>query len=391
LEELLFKMKAYALFIHQGRHEKDIVDTLLIPVGVIALADFLTKKGFKSLILNNSLNILNGKENIEKIIDDLNPEFLCISLHWHFQIRDTIELVRKLKREYPSKKIILGGFTASYFAKEIMKEIPEIDFIIKGDAEIPLLKLFLHYKGKGKLSNIPNLFYRSKGKIIENQKKFIAYRKILNSLNYFNYNLIINKKDALQGNWRCIIKKEEKIWDDDTTLKPRVYYTLARGCIYNCSFCGGSRIAQMKINNRKAIISKSYESVIRDIKGFLKLGIKNIYFGGLLSDSKYFSGLFSEFRKQKISFQITFEGCGLPSEKFLKEFSITFKKHLKKSRLIFFPESGSELIRKFNKGIFFTNSQIFKSLDIAKKLGIIIEVRFILGLPMKRQKPLWKH
>jgi len=126
--------------------------------------------------------------------------------------------------------------------------------------------------------------------------------------------------------------------------------------------------------------------VLRDIKGILKLGIKNLYFCGLVSNSKYFSGLFSEFRKQKISFSVTFEGCGLPSEIFLKEFSATFSEHLINSRLIFFPESGSEAVRRVNKGIFFNNIQIFKCLDMAKKLGINIEVRFILGLPNETQK-----
>jgi len=262
-------MKIFALFIHQGRHEKDIVDTLLMPVGIIALADFLTKKGFKTLIVNNSLNILKKKEKLEKLIKDLDPEFLCLSLHWHFQIKETVEIAKNLKRAYPFKKIALGGFTASYFAREIMEEIPEIDYIIRGDAEIPLFKLFSYHKNGGKLSEIPNLFCRVNGKVIEGSKKFTANRKILDSLDYSNYNLIINKKDILQGSWRCIIRKDEHIWDDDSALKPRAYYTLARGCSYNCSFCGGSRMAQIKISGRKAFIAKSYESVKRH-KGYLK-------------------------------------------------------------------------------------------------------------------------
>ena len=37
--------------------------------------------------------------------------------------------------------IFLGGFTASLFAEEIMLNYPQIDAIIRGDAEVPIVKL----------------------------------------------------------------------------------------------------------------------------------------------------------------------------------------------------------------------------------------------------------
>lgn len=386
LEEQVYKMKSFALFIHTGRHDSEISDTLLMPVGIIPLVNFLNKNGFKSYILNNSLNILKKGETIYKTIDKFDPIFLCLTLHWHFQIKDTVTLIKDLKNKYPAKKILLGGFTATYFAKEIMKEIPEVDFIIKGDAEIPVLRLFSAWKNNKNLKSIPNLVYRENDEIIETDKKFSVSRKILDSLDYSNYKYVINKKEVLDGDWRCFIKNGEKIWDDDSILKPRTYYTLARGCCYNCSFCGGSRIAQEIINNRKSYVAKSHKSAIKDIKGLLKLGIKSLYLCGLVSNSKYFSELFKKLRQQRISFNVVFEGCGLPTKKFLEEFALTFKKNLDKSRLIFFPESGSEKVRKLNKEIFFTNKQIFDTLDIAKKLGINIEVRFLLGLPGETSK-----
>lgn len=379
-------MNIFALFVHTGRHDREFSDTLLIPVGLIPLVNFLNSKGFKSLILNNSLNILKKGEDIDSIINRYNPAFLCLTLQWHFQIKDTLELIKKLKKKYPDKKIVLGGFTASYFAREIMEEIPEVDFIIRGDAEIPLLKLFSLSLNKGKIKDIPNLLYREGDKICQNKKKFLVNRSFFDLLDYANYDYVINKDEILNGSWRCLVRKEEKFWDDDSILKPRAYYTLSRGCCYNCSFCGGSKIAQEIISGRKSYVAKSHQSVIKDIKGLLRLGIKSLYFCGLVSNSKYFSQLFRRLRQEKISFNVVFEGCGLPAKNFLEEFALTFRSHLDKSRLIFFPESGSEKVRKLNKGIFFTNIQIFKALDIAKKLGINIEVRFIAGLPGETTK-----
>lgn len=50
-------------------------------------------------------------------------------------------MAKIVKEKCPQTFITLGGFTASYFAQEIMENYPFIDSIIKGEGEIPIREL----------------------------------------------------------------------------------------------------------------------------------------------------------------------------------------------------------------------------------------------------------
>ena len=86
---------------------------------------------------------------------------------------------------------VLGGLTASGFSREILEHFPEIDFIIRGDAEKPLLELVQHLLSAGSrsaaqsgLSAIPNLSYRDENGIVENAQIYTATPDDLDALNF---------------------------------------------------------------------------------------------------------------------------------------------------------------------------------------------------------------
>jgi radical SAM superfamily enzyme YgiQ (UPF0313 family) len=130
------------LFLHVSKNDRNNQDAIKIPLGLTALAWFLTKKKISSEILNLSVEYIVDKNfRIDKYIKVKKIKILCMDLHWHSQAYNVIETAKLVKESNPDCQIVLGGFTSTLFAREIMDSHREIDFIIKGDAEVPLSQL----------------------------------------------------------------------------------------------------------------------------------------------------------------------------------------------------------------------------------------------------------
>ena len=83
-------------------------------------------------------------------------------------------------------------------------------------------------------------------------------------------------------------------------------------------------------------------------------------------------------RKEGIDISAQFLVWDVTSKKFLEEFKRTFNPLF--TTLTLSPESGSETIRKLNKGFYYSNSELFSWLDLTKDNLIPIELYFTTGL-----------
>ena len=66
---------------------------------------------------------------------------ILIDLHWYEHSYGAISMARFCKEALPDAWVVLGGLTASAFAREILERFDAVDFVIRGDAEQPLLAL----------------------------------------------------------------------------------------------------------------------------------------------------------------------------------------------------------------------------------------------------------
>lgn len=68
------------------------------------------------------------------------PELLGLSCYiWNIsRVRELLPLIRK---ELPSCRIILGGPEVSYNQEELLEALPEVDFILSGEGELPFARL----------------------------------------------------------------------------------------------------------------------------------------------------------------------------------------------------------------------------------------------------------
>jgi len=130
-------------------------------MGVFAIADLLEREGFEVRIINYPLEqYLNSNWTLDDFLKNINFNMCAIDLHWIHNAHGAIEVARIVKNINPNAKVVLGGFSASYYHDQILKYYQEIDGVIRGEGEIPLLKYVRNVNKNQSLDSIPNLSYR---------------------------------------------------------------------------------------------------------------------------------------------------------------------------------------------------------------------------------------
>ncbi|MFA5139115.1 MAG: cobalamin-dependent protein [Elusimicrobiota bacterium] len=358
------------LFVHAGD------GTFLLPVGVLALADLLAREGLRARALNLSLARLKDRGfSLQAFLRKSRPRFVAIPLHWCKQSKAALETARLVKKTLPSARTVLGGFTASCFAERIMGSSPDVDFIIRGDAEEPLLDLV---RGRAH-DRIPNLTWRQ-------GKTPLAYRTsqaMLDRLRFTNLELLEDADAYLleSGNW----VKDARTWTPCEAERV-FHYCVGRGCLRNCSVCGGGGAAQKLLCGRRGILAKSAESVATDLARLRPYCVDRVHFAfGPEELEPYYIRLFGILRKKRSSLRATFEHWGLPGPKFLAAFSTTFAKP---SAMLLSPGSGSERVRRFNSLAAYSNADLERTLEAIGKAGIQPRSYFSSGYPFEKKEDL---
>lgn len=366
-----------------------------IPMGVFALSDLLVREGYRSRIVHLGVEWIEDREfSLIDWLADKDVTMIGLPLHWHYQSFDVLDVAAKIRARYPDIFLFLGGYTSSYFAREILEQFPAIDAVIRGDGENPLLALTEAMKarpwlrtGKGwrpDLSKVLNLAWRRGNEVVVNPIEYVATTADLDRLNFTHLSLLQNyptyvRSFSLPLAWSKYFTVEENFQHVSikTTLFP---LCIGRGCPVECSFCGGSASALYTLGGRKEVVFRSPEKVIDSILEAQAYGYKTmqVCFDPTPHDDTYFVELFRQIRERKIEIDWYFECWALPTERFVREFKRTFPGE--NTILAISPESGSERIRCLNKGFTYTNEEMFAVLDLARELDLAVDIFFTIGI-----------
>jgi anaerobic magnesium-protoporphyrin IX monomethyl ester cyclase len=167
------------------------------------------------------------KENKDEIADFCKDFDVIAFSCYIWNINQTLDVVKKIKVLNPDIKILLGGPEVSYDWDDVIS-VPEVDFIITGEGEIPFKEFLENYPSIDKVSNLVS---KDNGKVFHNQKNVsFDIKELADIFPYKN--------------------------DDPGTLKNRVLYMeTSRGCPYKCEFCLASldnKVRYLPMENIKA-------------------------------------------------------------------------------------------------------------------------------------------
>lgn len=358
----------------------------LLPMGTWALADLAVRRGYETSILHLGMEwIETAKFSALPYLENKEIRIVAIPLHWHQQSYDAIEAAKEIKGARPEIFIVLGGNTAGFFHQEILGSFDQIDGVIRGDAEVPLTALAEALKWRKDLHTVPNLTWRNESEIIVNPLSYVASDQDLEQASYANLELLKDGKAYMRYMgmpfvWAKGISKDKN--RKHFHLGHSIFFlNIGRGCRGNCTWCGGGAFAQRRVNGRTSVVFRSPENVVETVAEAMALGYDMIHiaFDPGKESEAYYLDLFSLMRKHGLGIKCYFESFSLPSDSFLRAFAETFE--IAGSVIAVSPESGDERIRHYNKSFSFSNDALMKTVSLAEKRGIRMDMFFSMGVP----------
>ena len=231
----------------------------MYPIGLASIAEYLEHAGYQVRIVNLAVRMLSdNKFNAEAMIKRLRSPVFGIDLHWMVHCHGAIEVAKIVKRCHPEAKVVVGGFSASYYYKELL-QYPEIDYVLRGDStEEPFRQLMDCITNRKEPEAVPNLVWRdNQGKIQEN-----PFSHVPADLS----NVMVNHYDNIV---RSVLRYRDLI--SYTPFKGWLRYPITavltcRGCTENCVVCGGSAATSRRFYNRKKAVFRSPQLVATDVK-----------------------------------------------------------------------------------------------------------------------------
>ena len=343
----------------------------MYPLGFVSLYSYLTSKKLKVRIVNLAVKMLSSPDyDVEQEIKNLKSLAFGIDLHWLPHAQGGLEIARLVKKYHPESKVIFGGLSATYFHKELIL-YPQVDFVIRGDsAENPLYRLIQALKGREGLFSVPNLTYKDK----INEVRINSLSSIPENLNGVGLDYphliraILRDKDLL-GYFPFY----------DWGRYPITAILTCKGCIQNCTSCGGSSFAYSNFCLRDKPAFRDPELVVKDLKR-ISFFFKGPIFllGDLLQPGEsYAYKILSLLKKAKIKNQVVIEFFDIPPEKFLYQVG----QAIPNFNIQISAESHDPLVRSsFQRN--YDNSALEKFIEHSLKANCRkFDLFFMIGLP----------
>ena len=349
----------------------------MYPIGLTSIADYLERSGYRVRIVNLAVRMLrNRRFNAEAMIKSLSAPIFGIDLHWMLHSHGAIEVAKLVKKWHPDSKVIFGGFSSSYFYKQLL-ERPEIDYVLRGDStEEPFRQLMDSLRDGKEPENVPNLAWKDqRGTIHENP--FSNVPSDLGNVMLNHYGNVV----------RSVIRYRDII--SITPVKDWLRYPITavltcRGCTENCVICGGSAAAFRRCYNRQEPAYRSPDMVIRDIRQISRFSNGPIFILGDLRQpgEDYAREVLGQLRKNRVKNPIIMELFNPAPRELLQQMSDACPNF----SLEISPESHDYEVRKAN-GRNYTDADLEQTIADAIDVGCgRLDVFYMIGISKQTQQ-----
>jgi len=340
-------------------------DGKLPPIGLAMLASILKRNGFEVKI--GDLNL--KEKTLRSIILKNRPKIVCIGGITETRF-ENFKIAREVKQLQPGSIVIYGGFHASMATEDTLENIPDIDYIVRGEGEMTIVELVSYIlKGTPDLKEIKGISYRKDKKPFHSPDRervcdLDSLKLDYNLLEMDKYDLIPSKNDFI----------EHLNYVEDKTM----YMMTSRGCAFSCSFCSQNKVwktqlTQISVNN----ILDGIE-LLRNSYGY-----KHIIFydDAFIQNKKHLALFCKEFRNRKIDVKWK---CSATAPTLTKE-NVEVMKSASCDQVALGLESASKKILEYSTRAI-TPIMVKTALSNLKYFGIKTKINIIYGLPNENFK-----
>jgi len=347
----------------------------MYPFGFTTMAAHLAKGGHRVRVVNLASMMLNDRRlDVERLISRLRADVFGIDLHWLPHAHGALEVAKLVKRYHPEAKVLMGGFSATYYHEELLG-YPQVDMVLQGDStEEPLLQLMQALRDGTPLERVPNLSWKEGGTHHHNPITHVPDTLDDQDIDYgWIVRSVIRHMD-LEGH------KPFKDWD-------RYPITMAlsiKGCHLNCTVCGGSCQAMRGFLNRQRPAFRSPEKLAQDVFNIQRY-IKGPTF--IVGDPRrggvdYMERFFKEVKRLGVTNSLIFEFFTPPDEEFYRLASANTEGFAVEIS----PDSHDPEVREA-LGRRYSNEELEGSIRNALRYGAErVDVFFMIGLPKQTRE-----
>lgn len=359
----------------------------VIPVGIAGLVNQLRGQGIavRGVVhplekqLGSGFSLLNWLKRFPAL------KIVLIDMHWYEHCFGAVDTAGYVKRTFPHLKVVLGGLSASGFADEILRFTDAVDFIIRGDAEKPLQMLVEWLLGRqagneNTPETIPNLSYRADGTVVHNPVLYTATPDDLDCLDFVHLDFLEHSREYFIHEYIVTDIAEARRMLNESTPNLGKWITTARGCRFNCSYCGGSRKAHKMLAGRVGLVSRSAEKVVDELEELRRMDVVQASMAYDIAEmgDDYWQAIFTGIRTRDIKIGIYNEFFQMPSASFIHAMADAVD--MAHSPVAISPLSGNVRVRRLN-GKHYDNEALFDMLDTLAERDFYIIVYFSLNLP----------
>ncbi|MDF1513379.1 MAG: TIGR04190 family B12-binding domain/radical SAM domain protein [Anaerolineae bacterium] len=340
----------------------------MYPLGFSTMMAHMQNAGFQVRIANLAARMVRSPRfNPDKMIENTEARMFGIDLHWLPHAHGALEVAKRIKAHHPNTPVIMGGYSATYFHRELVK-LPYVDYVLRGDsAEHTLEQLASCILNGREPQTVPNLTWMDgDGHLHENPTTYIP-----------------DNIDHLTLNYHAMVKKVVREADllNYIPFSHWINYPImaalsVKGCTQHCTICGGSAYAGRQLSSRHKPAFRSPELLAQDVREVGALSRAPVFILGDLRQAgeAYAQRFFKAVQGFKGTVMVEF--FGPVGQKYADQLAGAMPNFL----VEFSPESHDPAVRKAS-GKHYSNAEIEQTIRACLNVGAKrFDLFFMIGL-----------
>lgn len=368
-----------ALFLHVPRYRGQRREVMVLPMGLPAMVNLLADEGRRVEIwhLGIESEVTRGF-SLRAALERAQPSVILLSLHWNQQTRPVIDLAERVKRWRPEAKVVLGGLTASVFAREAAGALPFVDAVVRGDGEEPVRQLLRCWiDDEGTLAQIPNLVRRgSDGAVVEADERWQLGADLAASLRHGDLGRLRHRGAYLE---RALYADFSRGAEGSEGYRRAAYLNAGRGCAARCVYCGGAAAGQLVSSGRRGVLLYPLEKLVVDVRDAAGAGAEVLRSSFDPTPARPLVRQWLEaLEAEGLRLRWIYDLWSLPTPELLEALG---RRSAAGSVVVFSPECGSERVRQRVRPPGLSDEELLRSIEAAEAEGLRTHCFFSAGLP----------